>query len=404
MKQGKKYFNVIMWVIMAAIAVYFGYSVASSLKAPMTTATAVEYEAGAGYYVTGFVVRDETVVRSESEITVLSAGEGAHVNAGSTVAIGYLSDGAQQRHGRIAELESQLEQLRYAYQYSSSVYDQARLDEQVSSDLIQLARYLSKRDMNSAEELVPELKGLVLRRSDKDTDEVRLAEQIGNMEAELEKLRSQADTDTHAVTVSTAGYFSGSVDGYEGVLTPEGLETLNVPEYHALEAENPDEKAIGKLVKGNTWYFVTVMPANQLAEVSAGSRVTLTFARDFYTPVRMKVERVSENEAGERILVLSSDAYMQNVTLLRQQSADVVFNTYAGLRVPKEGIRVDEDGNAGVFVLEGAVARWKTVEILHDNGESYVVRLDKSSTSNLWPGDEIIISAKDLSDGKVVLG
>ena len=102
--------------------------------------------------------------------------------------------------------------------------------------------------------------------------------------------------------------------------------------------------------------------------------------------------------------MLSSDTYIQNVTLLRQQSADVVFNTYAGLRVPKEAIRVDEDGSTGVCVLEGAVARWKNVEILHDNGESYVVRLDKSSTANLWPGDEIIISARDLTDGKVVLG
>ena len=45
---------------------------------------------------------------------------------------------------------------------------------------------------------------------------------------------------------------------------------------------------------------------------------------------------------------------------------------------------------------------WKYVNILHDNGESYVVELDKSSTDNLWPGDEIIVDARDLYDGKVV--
>ena len=56
----------------------------------------------------------------------------------------------------------------------------------------------------------------------------------------------------------------------------------------------------------------------------------------------------------------------------------------------------------GVFVLEGSTAAWKTIHILHDNGESYVVELDKSSTDHLWPGDEIIVGARNLYDGKVV--
>jgi len=42
------------------------------------------------------------------------------------------------------------------------------------------------------------------------------------------------------------------------------------------------------------------------------------------------------------------------------------------------------------------------VKLLLDNGESYVVELDKSSTDNLWPGDEIIVGARDLYDGKVM--
>ena len=61
-----------------------------------------------------------------------------------------------------------------------------------------------------------------------------------------------------------------------------------------------------------------------------------------------------------------------------------------------------EQTYVGVFVLEGSTAAWKNIEILYDNGESYVVVLDKSSTDNLWPGDEIIVGARNLYDGKVV--
>ena len=79
MKQGKHYTTVILWILLIAIAAYFGYSVVTSIHQPLTTATVMEYEAGSGYYAAGFVVRDETVIESEYGITVLTAKEGARV-------------------------------------------------------------------------------------------------------------------------------------------------------------------------------------------------------------------------------------------------------------------------------------------------------------------------------------
>lgn len=64
MKQGKHYTTVILWIFIAAIAAYFGYNVVSSLTEPLTTASVIEYEAGAGCYTTGFLVRDEEVLTS----------------------------------------------------------------------------------------------------------------------------------------------------------------------------------------------------------------------------------------------------------------------------------------------------------------------------------------------------
>jgi len=62
----------------------------------------------------------------------------------------------------------------------------------------------------------------------------------------------------------------------------------------------------------------------------------------------------------------------------------------------------DNEQLVGVFVVEGNRAAWKSIEILYDNGESYVVKLNKESTDNLWPGDEIIVGARNLFNGKVV--
>lgn len=401
MKQGKSYFTVILWILLAAIAAYFGYNVVSSLYAPLMTATVTPYEAGAGYYASGFVVREEELLYSQYGTTVLNCAEGAHVAANDTVATGYRSEDAKTRQTRIDELSGQIEQLQYAWSAVSSVYDQAALDADIAGDLAQLSRYLALRDMNSVSDLSPELKGLILRRTGSDSDSGSLQARISTLQAELETLEAQSAGDTSAILAGKAGTFSAAVDGYESVLTPERLMEMTVAEFESVQPDETDANAIGRLVTSATWYYACVVPASELSGVEEGNRATLTFSRDYYQPVTMRVARLGGNEAGSRLLVLSSDRALQNVTLLRQQSAEIVFTSYSGLRVPKSAVRV-ENGQTGVYILEGTLAKWKPITILHDTGESYVVTLDTSSTNNLWPGDELIINAKNLYDGKVV--
>lgn len=401
MKQGKSYFTIIVWILLAAIVCYFGYNVVSSLYAPLMTTTVTQYEAGAGYYASGFVVRSEKLLYSDYSTTVINCAEGAHVAAGDIVATGYRSADAQTRQTRMNELTGQIEQLQYAWSAASSVYDQATLDTSIANDLSLLARYLARRDMNSVDDLSPELKGLVLRRTSDSADSAALQTRIDSLQAELDTLQSQSSGDTSAILAGSPGTFSAAVDSYEYVLTPETLTVMSVSDFAAIKPDEPDSRAIGRLITSNTWYYACTVPAAELSGVSEGDRATLTFARDFYQPISMTVSYLSGNEGGLRLLVLSTDRNLQNVTLLRQQSAEVVFATYSGLRVPKDAVRV-ENSQTGVYILEGTLAKWKPITILHDNGESYVVALDRSSTNNLWPGDELIINAKNLYDGKVV--
>lgn len=402
MKQGKHYTTVILWILLAAIVAYLGYSIASSLRDPLATTTAIEYEAGAGCYATGYVVRSETPILSEYDINVITAAEGARVAAGEPVGTGYLSKNARQRQTRISRLSAQIEQLAYADGDVSSVADQAETDKQILHDLELFVTYLHRRDMNSAEDLSPELKGLVLRRNSTEEDAASIRTRRERAKLELSALQTAARQDTALITAPAAGYFSGSVDGYEAVLTPESIINMSVRDYEAIAPEEVPAASAGKLITGSKWYFLTALPAEESRNAERGDRVLVTFARDFYGQIEMQVERIGKNEAGSRMVVLSSEYYMQNVTMLRQQSADIVFIEYSGLRVPKEAVRVNDDGQTGVYILEGINAKWKPITILHDNGESYVVALDRSRTGNLWPGDEIIVNAKNLYDGKIM--
>lgn len=416
MKEGKVYTRVILWIFLAAVVCYFGYYMISAVYAPLTTAVAIEYEAGTGSYTTGYVVRDEAVMRSAYGITNMVVSEGERVSRGQTLATGYLTDDAQQRQTQIEGLEDQLEQLKYAASYSAEVQDQAVLDSEITSQLVHMSKYVARRDMNSAADRSAEIKGLILRRMSTQEQNAAVDQRITELNGQLEQLRAETDGDVLSVQATASGYFSGNVDGYEAVLTLSALETMTVADFQALQPRETPDDAVGKLITGSTWYYVTVVPTAQTEDVKVGDAVPVAFSSDFYEDLTMEVVRLGDDENGSRLLVLSCDSFMQDATLLRQQSADVVFRSYAGLRVPKEAVRVmtkaeiyldtEDDGDTeryvGVFVLEGSTASWKTIRILHDNGESYVVELDKSSTDHLWPGDEIIIGASNLYDGKVV--
>lgn len=402
MKQGNTYTKFILWIFLAAVVCYFGYYIFSAVYAPLTTVTAIEYEAGAGSYTTGYVVREESVIQSHYDITTIVVAEGERVSAGQALATGYRNTDAQDRQAQILELENQLEQLQSAASYSGDAADQARLDSEIQAYLEDMSRYVARRDMNAAADHSATLKGLILRRTSTEEDNLSMNQRIRDLTAQLEGLWDQSTLDTRVVGATEGGYFSGNVDGFETVLTMETLETMTVAQLDRLVAQKPLDTALGKIITDSTWYYVTSVPSELVAEVRVGTKVPVTFSSVFYDDLIMTVERIGEDEDGESLLVLSCDKYMQNVTLLREQSADVVFSSYAGLRVPKEAIRVTEDHRTGVYILENRNAVWKYVTLLHDNGETYVVKLDKSSTDNLWPGDEVIVATTELYDGKVV--
>ena len=57
---------------------------------------------------------------------------------------------------------------------------------------------------------------------------------------------------------------------------------------------------------------------------------------------------------------------------------------------------------ARLEVLQNTLARWKTVEILYESGDDYIVRWDDGSTSNLWPQDELILTNQTIENGMVM--
>ena len=133
----------------------------------------------------------------------------------------------------------------------------------------------------------------------------------------------------------------------------------------------------------------------------------------------MTVERVGEpEEDGQCAVVLSTDRYLSETTLLRRQTVELVFDSREGIRVPTESIRVVEQTVTdpeteeettqlvtGVYALVGQQAEFKPVTVLRQLEDFALVvpAGDPAGREALRAGDEIILSSVELHDGDVII-
>ena len=64
----------------------------------------------------------------------------------------------------------------------------------------------------------------------------------------------------------------------------------------------------------------------------------------------LEVELVSigQEENGRCVAVFRGNTYLQELTLLRRQTANIIHHSYSGIRVPTEALRV-QDGVTGIY-------------------------------------------------------
>ena len=423
MKQGTLATRIVMLVLFLGVVAYMGFYAAKRLSDPYTTVLAYEDTLDDAVEVTGVVVREETVLSGGAAIMDVLPEEGARVGAGQTVAVLYQNSGALDRKTELDAMEIEREQLQYALNSGNDLENAAQLESQIVSSLLRLRTACSGGDLSSLSSDVAALRTQVLQRefaySGTADSATALQSALDQLDEEILALRAQAAYDTSAITAPCAGLFSGVVDGYESILTPTLLETVSAQQLIDLcqGTSTPAEDQVGKLITGTKWYFACVLPEASADRLQPGDTVTIAFSRDFSQDVVMQVDRVGEAEEEGCVVVFSSTHYLKDVTLLRMQTVSVVFQRYEGIRVPKQALRLLEQTSTdpdsgeqtltqvtGVFTVVGGTAEFKAVEIVREGSDYYLVQpADSTSVRKLRVGDEVIVEASDLYDGKVVL-
>ena len=401
MKKTSPLMKILPIAVLTAVLVYFAVQLYNYLSDPVNTTLVVAGQAEDTIALNGWLLRDEEVLPAQSGTLSRARQEGERVGVGQVLARVYANDGALQTVSQIETLELQLQQLQFALTSYLNPDAALKLDTSITGDILTLRQALTGGDYTAAEGDIAPLKAAVLKRDHSYASQEEIQTEIKSVEGQIKSLEASLSGTT--VTARASGTYSAVCDGYETVLTKAFLEEVTPGKLARLRPVD-EQSNMGKLIYGDTWYYVVTLPEEQASYLKSQGAITLRFAKGFDQNIRMQVVSVSAPEDGQAAVTLSCRKYLAQTTLLRHQAADVILRTYEGLRVPSNALRVSEEGVTGVYCVDGSTAAFRPVTVLYQ-GQGYALvqpAEGASDTQTLRVGDEVIATAGALSDGKVI--
>lgn len=395
--------------------VLLAYIVYNAFVVPYTsvkTEAALSFSAKESIAVTdSLVIRSERPVAAETQgVCSYAVENGSKVANGGTIATLYASETAAQSQQKLAVLDRKIANLEALQGMSSNIVVSAeQLEKQLHAQLLTTLQAAGDGNFAGIEESSQTYLTLLNRRMAVTDSTSDFSALLAALKSERETLVASAGAPVATVSAPCSGYFISAVDGYEAVLTPEGIADLTPEIFDGIrpDADLTAASYVGKVVSDMEWYLAARVSFDDALLFVEGSELTLEMTSASTGELPVTVARVNKSAAGEDAVVIFRCSYMSaELSALRTPSFQIILKRYDGLRVPTVAVRVGEnkDGSKvkGVFVVIGSTMRFVPVEILY-NGNGYVVcrRIDPMQ-EGLHLYDDVIVKGKDLRDGKPI--
>ena len=243
MKESTLATKVMIAILCLGVIAYLAASFIRDWEEPLVITRAYSYTQNVGMEAVGILVRSETVLPDSGGSYVdhiLSEGEKA--SAGQAVALLYNDPSAPAARQTIRALEAEIDQLEYALASGTQSTEASRLDAQVLSSITSLRSLTAQGDLTALEEYTLNLRTMVFKR-DYTYGDTAAASQlrllIEDKRAQLNQLNGSLNQVSQTIYAPRSGVFSGTADGWEGLISPDQLETITAAELAELMEQRP---------------------------------------------------------------------------------------------------------------------------------------------------------------------
>lgn len=396
-----------LWLLVAlAVGYLLLVVVLRYTNRPYRTQMALAVTMTDGVEVHGVVTRQETVIPQEtSGVVGHIVDDVQRISAGTEVARIFENAAAAQSFAAAEELEKQADTLLQAQTDGANAGTDVNLIlKQVSSDLYDYISVLNSGDYADLLQVRDALSYTLNKLDVAVGREESFDEQIAALQAQplMGTAQSQAQTPVYA---PQTGFFFYDVDGYEA-LTPEQVMALTPDDLDALQESWPRDTtaAVGKMAGSYRWYYVCAVPAAQVGRFSEGQSVTLAFTDAGVTGLKARVSHIGEPDANGRVtMAVCCEQMDERLSGLRFETAEIQIASYTGIRISKDALHINADGEIGVYIKFGTMMYFRRITPIFET-DAYVltpVQVQAEDEKNeVLLYDEVIVDGIDLYDEK----
>ena len=400
--------QVISVILCVFLLVYVSFHAVNIDAEPYETEVALTYSISDGVDAAGVIVRQEQLIAGQAIGGTVSyqQSDGTMVKEGSVIAEVYSSssDIALRRQIRALELETAALQ-RVSDARSAEYSSTDSINRQISTEIDD---YIADVRSGQVDEMADHRSELLYLLSQKDVvmgEADSYESRIASLQSQIDGLTARLSGSLVEYTSPVIGYFARMIDGYESILTPETIETMTVAELAGFAADRVefDNSSLGKIVTDHHWNYVAILPEADAEKFTAGDTVYLNF--NMYNisqiPFTVSEVRIDDSDSEHCAVILRTSHMVPELLMVRNPSVQISFTSYTGLRVPV-GAKRYEGQQVGVYVLDGDVIRFKTVNIIYENNEFMLCGANPDLDRPLELYDQVIVEGNDLYDGKPV--
>lgn len=399
--------------VAAAALAYLGYHFFEGFSADIETEYATIVTDSDVVPLDAYIMRTESVIFAASATSGHSVGyvfsDGTKVHGGQVVANIYTGDGSSDE--AIVDLNRRIDLLE-----SSNLTDgMTSSDTYVIDSKIQNYYYLIHQstllgNYSNLTKRRDELLTLINKRRILTGATTGYSDRIESLTAERALLSSGQDTIAESVEAPYAGYFYSTTDGYESTFSASKVESLTLAEFDKMLSSQPtrySDRAVGKMVSDFDWYIVCETTRDSLRYFTKGYSYYVNFPYNDDVSIRMTLSNVVSEVGSDRVLlVLETERIPEDFSFRRMQPVELVRSSYTGYRVPISAARL-VDGKQGVYIMIGNTIEFREIDILLEMDGYYIVAEqdpvnDPDYASKLGLYDQIVVSGKNLYDGKLI--
>lgn len=378
------------------VLLYVGSVVVNYFYTPFEVETVRQVTVDDTINTSAIALRNEKVITSDKQgVAVYSVENGGKLAKGADVVSYYSNGEAAALSRQTFDLQQKIDRLNdINTQTGNYAADIDIASSNVTAQLLELDKYTDSGDLSNASEYSDELFYAMCRSGVQTGRITNLETRTSELEKQLNALKKQSSDSVQTVKSDYAGYFVNTVDGYENAVDIKKVNEMTTADFNKLKAGDVPQNAVGKVVCDTNWYLVAKLSLNDSRLIKEGSTVDVTLPLCSGERLEAVVSALNIGEKDDVLCVLSLSTMNPQLLSVRQQDIQIVVDTYTGLRVNKDAVRV-KGGKKGVYVTLGNIKRFREIDIVY-SAEDYVIVESDNKDGQLKIYDDVIINGKGI--------